>query len=69
MIELTTQSSSGSRRYLLHPDAIAMITEASVSSQWHGIRAFVKLFDGKTLEVSETIDHISKLLEKKSEQC
>lgn len=64
MIELTTQTSSGHHRHLLHPDAIATITEASASSQWHGTRAFIKLFDGSKLEVSETIDHIHKLLEK-----
>ena len=62
MIELTTQTSSGYHRHLLHPDAIATITEAGASSQWHGTRAFIKLFDGTKLEVSETIDHINKLL-------
>jgi hypothetical protein len=40
------------------PDAIAQITEAGASSQWHGIRAYVKTFDGKTIEARETAREI-----------
>lgn len=47
---------------LLHPDAIAQVTEAGTSSQWHGIRAYVKTFDGRTLEVRETWALINSLL-------
>lgn len=46
------------RTILLHPDAIAQVTEAGTSSPWHGIRAFIKTFDGRTLEVSETVTQI-----------
>lgn len=35
------------------PDAVASIQEAGTSSQWHGIRSFVKLFDGRLIESSE----------------
>lgn len=38
-------------------EAIARITEAGVSSQWHGVMAIVKLFDGTTIEARE--DHLS----------
>jgi hypothetical protein len=47
MIEVTD---SRGRKTYVHPGAVAHITEASVSSQWHGIRSYVTLFDGATLE-------------------
>ena len=31
----------------------AKVTEAGTSSQWHGIRAVVRLFDGSIIESSE----------------
>lgn len=40
--------------HLLHPDAIARITEAGVSGKWHGIMAYVKTFDGQTIEARES---------------
>lgn len=43
---------------VLHPDAIARISEAPTSSQWHGIRAYVKLFDGSTIETQESVYEI-----------
>lgn len=46
------------RAIYLAPAAIAQINEAGASSQWHGIRAYVKTFDGKTLEVRETAREI-----------
>ena len=50
------------RSHYLAPDNIARITEAGVSSQWHGIRAIVKTRDGVTLEVQETADQIAALI-------
>lgn len=64
MIKLTSQTSSGYISHLVAPSAIACITEASTSSQWHGIRAYVKLFDGKVIEVCETMDHIEAMIAK-----
>ena len=40
------------------PNAIARVIEASASSQWHGIRAIVKTFDGDTIECRETVHEI-----------
>jgi len=37
----------------LVPDSIASVTEAGASSQWHGICAIVRTFDGQVLEVRE----------------
>lgn len=58
---LTLFDASG-QRLLLHKDAVAQVTEAGPSSQWHGIRAFIKTFDGRTLEVRESITEIADML-------
>lgn len=58
MIRLTTPSAA----HYVSTENIARITEAGASSQWHGIRAFVKLFDGTTLECCESADQIAKLV-------
>lgn len=47
MIQIT---SSGGRVYFLSADAIAKISEAGPSSQWHGIMCYVKCFDGSVIE-------------------
>lgn len=48
------------RKYYLAPSAIARVTEAGVSSQWHGVRSIVRTFEGETLEVSETPEEIAR---------
>lgn len=62
MIRLTTPNSSGYTNHYVAPNNIARITEAGTSSQWHGIRSIVKLFDGKVLECSEVASDIAKQL-------
>lgn len=52
------------RSIFLAPDAVAKITEAGTSSQWHGIRSYVKTFDGEVLEVGESSHEIALMLEK-----
>jgi len=64
MIALHSKTSSGYVKHAVHPDAIAKVTQASTSSQWHGIRAIIKLFDGSTLEVSESLEEVLALIEK-----
>mgnify|MGYP003583555458 CR=1 FL=1 len=59
MIKLT--DTEGRATYLA-PDAIAQITEAGTASHWHGIRCYVKTFDGKTIEARETADEVLRLL-------
>ncbi|HDS1727710.1 TPA: hypothetical protein QEM47_000423 [Pseudomonas putida] len=55
MITLT-----GINRNAIHlaPAAIASVTEAGASSQWHGICAIVHTFDGQILEVRQRADDI-----------
>lgn len=54
---------NGQTHYLA-ASAIARVTEAGASSQWHGIRAYVKLFDGTTIEAQETADDIRARVER-----
>lgn len=55
MIRLT--DINGLTHYLA-PQTIASITEAGTSSQWHGIRAYVRTTDGKTIEACDRPDEI-----------
>ena len=64
MIKLTTPTSSGSTTHYVAPDGICQVTEACVSSQWHGIRSIVKLFDRTVLECSESAGDIRAAIEK-----
>ncbi len=50
MIEL--RDIHGRRRYVA-ADAVASITETGASSQWHGIKCIVKLFDGSVIECGD----------------
>lgn len=44
------------------PQNIARVTEAGVSSQWHGIRSFVRTFDGAVLECAETAQQVRNMV-------
>lgn len=57
MIKLT---SSNGNNHFLAPQAIARVTEAGASSQWHGICAIVHTFEGQTLEVREHASDIAR---------
>lgn len=48
------------------PAAIARVIEPGASSQWHGIRAIVKTFDGKTLECAESVQDILKQMKEQT---
>lgn len=49
--------------HFLATQNIARITEAGASGQWHGIRAYVRTTDGKTIEVSNTADEIANMID------
>jgi hypothetical protein len=61
MIQLTDFNG---REVYLAPKAIAQVTEAGTSSQWHGIRSIVRTFDGQTLEIQQTAAEVAQRLEK-----
>lgn len=60
MIKLS--DSNGTAIYLA-ADAIASIQEAGPSSAWHGIRSYVRTFDGKTYEVQQDTSQINAAVE------
>lgn len=60
MIECTKPNG---QKVFLAPQAIASVAEASSSSHWHGIRSFIKTFDGATIEVQETAVAIKKAVQ------
>lgn len=61
MIELTDREG---RSTFVAPSAIASVAEAGVSSQWHGTRSYVRLFDGRVIEASQTAHAISEAVSK-----
>lgn len=65
MIEITKPS--GEKVWLANA-AIASVETAGTSSQWHGIRSYVKTFDGKWLEARETCEEIVKQLEERGNE-
>lgn len=61
MIIVTTPEG---HKITLAAQAIASVRETGASSQWHGIRAIVKCFDGETIEVQEQAKDIVNQWEK-----
>ena len=51
------------KRHYLHPDAIARVTEAGASSQWHGIKSIVKCFDGQVIECGASAKDVARVIE------
>lgn len=64
MVEIEDQ---GGRKHMLHPDSIASISEAGTSSQWHGIRAYVRMRGGSIIESRSSVDEIRAQLKKLAE--
>lgn len=52
------------QKVFLAPSAVAEIIEAGPSSQWHGIKAYIRTFDGRTIEVRESASEIARMLQK-----
>lgn len=52
------------KAHYLAPSAIASLTEASTSSQWHGIRCIIKCFDGSVIEANQSADIIAAEISK-----
>ena len=62
MIQLTDING---RTHALHPDAIARLVEPGSSGKWHGANCYVRMFDGDTIEVRETVLEVVRMLEAK----
>lgn len=59
MIEI--RKANGSTAFLA-PAAIASIEESGASSKWHGIQAYVRTFDGRTIETSDTAESLVRAI-------
>lgn len=59
MIEL--RDIHGRRRYVA-ADAVASITETGPSSQWHGIKCIVTLFDGSAIECGDECAKVAEMV-------
>lgn len=49
------------RLHYLHPDAVASIIDAGPN--WHGIRAYVRTFDGKVIEATDSAEAIASSID------
>lgn len=52
------------RRHMLNPDAISRISEPGDCSGWHGVRAYVVMLDGTTIEARDSVTEIAEQIEK-----
>ena len=66
MIEVTDLSG---RKHMLALANIARVSEPGDASAWHGVRAFVRLFDGTTIEARESPAEIARSVEKQAKVC
>lgn len=63
MIKLTCGGSHSYRTEYVAAGNVARISEAPNSSAWHGIRSYVRTFDGAVLECNETAADIRRMVE------
>ena len=59
---ITATDTKGQKHHLALA-AIAKVSEASLSSRWHGIRSYIKTFDGDELGVREDAQQILAQIE------
>ena len=51
------------QKHHLALDAIAKVSEAPLSSRWHGIHSYIKTFDGDELGVREDAEQVLAQME------
>lgn len=56
------------RRHMLNRSAIARISEPGDCAAWHGVRAYVALFDGTIIESRDSVVEIAAQIEKGRDQ-
>lgn len=59
MIEVTSPNGT---KHLIAVSAIVSVTEGQASSQWHGIKAYLKLANGATVECRESYEEITRMI-------
>lgn len=68
MIELRICRSGGYARQLVLVEQVESITEASPSSQYHGIRAYVRMKGGVLFECADTVYEITNAIQQAQKQ-
>ncbi|MFM5629366.1 hypothetical protein ACET67_14975 [Aeromonas veronii] len=68
---MITVTDSKGQKHRLALEAIAQVSEASLASRWHGIRTYIKTFDGAELAVREDPEWIAVevVVEEKKRYC
>jgi len=68
---MITVTDTKGQKHRLALEAIALVSEASLASRWHGIRAYIKTFDGAELAVREDPEWIAVevMAEEKKRHC
>ena len=62
---ITVTDTKGQKHHLAL-EAIARVSEASLSSRWHGIHTYIKTFDGDELGVREEAEQVLAQIEARS---
>lgn len=62
ILRLTSLNRGASTTRYVCPQDIARVVAAGPSAQWHGIRCYLHLFNGNTIEVAETADDVLRLI-------
>lgn len=65
LIEIT--DFNGAKQYI-SAGAVEQITEAGASSQWHGIRSIVRLFNGKVIESQNTAYEVASMVKRAAQE-
>lgn len=61
MIEVTN---TYGKRVFLAESAIAELIDSGDSSKWHGINAYIRTFDGRTIEIKDTVESVMRAINK-----
>ncbi len=65
---MITVTDSKGQKHRLALEAIAKVSEASLASRWHGIRTYIKTFDGAELAVLEDPEQIEKQIDEEEQK-
>ncbi|MFM5576919.1 hypothetical protein ACET8O_20390 [Aeromonas veronii] len=60
---MITVTDTNKQTHHLALDAIAQVSEASLASRWHGVRTYIKTFEGVELMVLEDHEQIAGQIE------
>lgn len=65
---MITVTDTNKQKHHLALEAIARVSEASLASRWHGVRTYIKTFDGAELMVLEDHEQIAAQIEEEEQR-